>query len=212
MEIETAISKLGEITRKRTKSVNLSNEQREFAKSITADLMVKGWSNYAVAKLLRDNDFYITHTTINTYYNEILDEWRLERVGKVDDLFDMLIIEIKGYDRVEKEAWQAWEQSKKSKNKTTKRKVGKPSASEGIITRQLEETVEDSEQDGNPKFLEIINTCREKRSLLLLKLYGNPAETGDATTNTTYVQQNIQVNVVERRKPISEAEIQSFIS
>ena len=164
MEIETAISKLGEITRKRTKSVNLSNEQREFAKSITADLMVKGWSNYAVAKLLRDNDFYITHTTINTYYNEILEEWRQERVGKVDDLFNMLIIEIKGYDRVEKEAWQAWEQSKKSKNKTTKRKVGKPSASEGIITRQLEETVEDVEKDGNPKFLEIINNCRETLS------------------------------------------------
>ena len=31
-------------------SVNLTEEQRELVRTVTADLCVKGWSNYAIAK------------------------------------------------------------------------------------------------------------------------------------------------------------------
>lgn len=196
-------------------SVNLTEEQRELVRTVTADLCVKGWSNYAIAKHISEvYELSVSNKTVGKYYDEILKEWRAERLDKVDDLYDMIILEIKGYDRVEREAWEAWEKSKKDKTKTSKKYFGLPVSKDVINTIKVENNEEVLEVDGNPKFLEIINQCKEKRSLLILKLYGstpeeNTGNTGNTVTN--YVQQNIQVNIVERRKPLTDADIQDVI-
>ena len=202
------------VTRTKTNafSVNLTEEQRELVRTVTADLCVKGWSNYAIAKHISEvYELSVSNKTVGKYYDEILKEWRAERLDKVDDLYDMIILEIKGYDRVEREAWEAWEKSKKDKTKTSKKYFGLPVSKDVINTIKVENNEEVMEVDGNPKFLEIINQCKEKRALLIMKLYGSTPEENTGNTVTNYVQQNIQVNIVERRKPLTDADIQDVI-
>ena len=71
-------------------SVNLTEEQRELVRTVTADLCVKGWSNYAIAKHISEvYELSVSNKTVGKYYDEILKEWRAERLDKVDDLYDM---------------------------------------------------------------------------------------------------------------------------
>ena len=80
----------------------------------------------------------------------------------MDDLYDMIILEIKGYDKSYRD-WEAWEKSKKDKTKTSKKYFGLPVSKDVINTIKVENNEEVLEVDGNPKFLEIINQCKEKQ-------------------------------------------------
>ena len=75
-----------------------------------------------------------------------------------------------------------------------------------VSTTEVEDIEETSSTDGNPKFLEIIKDCKSKRIDLLLRLQGNTPPTPDG--GTTYVQQVVNVNVVQRKKPLTLQDIE----
>ena len=195
-----------------------TEEQQVTITNAIAKLYLEGFSNRAMAIWITENkNIPITHTSINKYLGKVLDDWRKERISKIDDL---LIIELQGLNRVEREAWDGWYRSLNTKTKNVSKRKGSPQKSKdkegkevlNVSTTEVEDIEETSNTDGNPKFLEIIKDCKSKRIDLLLRLQGNTPPTPDGgTTNNTYVQQNIQVNIVERRKPLTDADIQDVI-
>ena len=195
-----------------------TEEQQVIITNAIAKLYLEGFSNRAMAIWITENkNIPITHTSINKYLGKVLDDWRKERISKIDDL---LIIELQGLNRVEREAWDGWYRSLNTKTKNVSKRKGSPQKSKdkdgkevlNVSTTEVEDIEETSNTDGNPKFLEIIKDCKSKRIDLLLRLQGNMPPTPDGgTTNNTYVQQNIQVNIVERRKPLTDADIQDVI-
>ena len=195
-----------------------TEEQQVIITNAIAKLYLEGFSNRAMAIWITENkNIPITHTSINKYLGKVMDDWRKERISKIDDL---LIIELQGLNRVEREAWDGWYRSLNTKTKNVSKRKGSPQKSKdkdgkevlNVSTTEVEDIEETSNTDGNPKFLEIIKDCKSKRIDLLLRLQGNTPPTPDGgTTNNTYVQQNIQVNIVERRKPLTDADIQDVI-
>ena len=80
-----------------------TEEQQVTITNAIAKLYLEGFSNRAMAIWITENkNIPITHTSINMYLGMVLDDWRKERISKIDDL---LIIELQGLNRVEREAW-----------------------------------------------------------------------------------------------------------
>ena len=192
-----------------------TEEQQVTITNAIAKLYLEGFSNRAMAIWITENkNIPITHTSINKYLGKVLDDWRKERISKIDDL---LIIELQGLNRVEREAWDGWYRSLNTKTKNVSKRKGLPQKSKSkdgkevlnVSTTEVEDIEETSNTDGNPKFLEIIKDCKSKRIDLLLRLQGNTPPTPDGgTTNNTYVQQIVNVNVVQRKKPLTLQDIE----
>ena len=192
-----------------------TDEQQVIITNAIAKLYLEGFSNRAMAIWITENkNIPITHTSINKYLGKVLDDWRKERISKIDDL---LIIELQGLNRVEREAWDGWYRSLKDKTKNVSKRKGSPQKSKdkdgkevlNVSTTEVEDIEETSNTDGNPKFLEIIKDCKSKRIDLLLRLQGNTPPTPDGgTKNNTYVQQIVNVNVVQRKKPLTLQDIE----
>ena len=192
-----------------------TEEQQVIITNAIAKLYLEGFSNRAMAIWITENkNIPITHTSINKYLGKVLDDWRKERISKIDDL---LIIELQGLNRVEREAWDGWYRSLNTKTKNVSKRKGSPQKSKdkegkevlNVSTTEVEDIEETSNTDGNPKFLEIIKDCKSKRIDLLLRLQGNTPPTPDGgTTNNTYVQQIVNVNVVQRKKPLTLQDIE----
>ena len=187
-----------------------TEEQQVIIINAIAKLYLEGFSNRAMAIWITENkNIPITHTSVGKYLGKVMDDWRKERISKVDDL---LIIELQGLNRVEREAWDGWYRSLKDKTKNVSKRKGSPQKAKdkdgkevlNVSTTEVEDIEETSNTDGNPKFLEIIKDCKSKRIDLLLRLQGNTPPTPDGgTTNNTYVQQIVNVNVVQRKKPLT---------
>lgn len=192
-----------------------TEEQQVIIINAIAKLYLEGFSNRAMAIWITENkNIPITHTSVGKYLGKVMDDWRKERISKVDDL---LIIELQGLNRVEREAWDGWYRSLNTKTKNVSKRKGSPQKAKGkdgkevlsVSTTEVEDIEETSNTDGNPKFLEIIKDCKSKRIDLLLRLQGNTPPTPDGgTTNNTYVQQIVNVNVVQRKKPLTLQDIE----
>ena len=192
-----------------------TEEQQVIIINAIAKLYLEGFSNRAMAIWITENkNIPITHTSVGKYLGKVMDDWRKERICKVDDL---LIIELQGLNRVEREAWDGWYRSLNTKTKNVSKRKGSPQKAKdkngkevlNVSTTEVEDIEETSNTDGNPKFLEIIKDCKSKRIDLLLRLQGNTPPTPDGgTTNNTYVQQIVNVNVVQRKKPLTLQDIE----
>ena len=197
------------------KAVGYSEAEREIIMNTVAKLYLEGFSYRAMALWIKENKgIYIVPSTVSVYVDKVMDDWRKERISKIDDL---LIIELQGLNRVEREAWDGWYRSIKEKTKNVSRRKGSPQKSKdkdgkevlNVSTTEVEDIEETSNSDGNPKFLEIIKDCKSKRIDLLLRLQGNTPPTPDGgTVNNTYVQQIVNVNVVQRKKPLTLQDIE----
>ena len=192
-----------------------TEEQQVIIINAIAKLYLEGFSNRAMAIWITENkNISITHTTVGKYLGKVMDDWRKERISKVDDL---LIIELQGLNRVEREAWDGWYRSLNNKTKNVSKRKGSPQKAKdkdgkevlNVSTTEVEDIEETSNTDGNPKFLEIIKDCKSKRIDLLLRLQGTTPPTPDGgTINNTYVQQIVNVNVVQRKKPLTLQDIE----
>lgn len=192
-----------------------TEEQQVIIINTIAKLYLEGFSNRAMAIWITENkNIPITHTSVGKYLGKVMEDWRKERISKIDDL---LIIELQGLNRVEREAWEGWYRSLNTKTKNVSKRKGSPQKSKdkygkevlNVSTTEVEDIEETSNTDGNPKFLEIIKDCKSKRIDLLLRLQGNTPPTPDGgTTNNTYVQQIVNVNVVQRKKPLTLQDIE----
>ena len=86
-----------------TKFQRFTEEQQVAITNAIAKLYLEGFSNRAMAIWITENkNIPITHTSVSKYLGKVMDDWRKERISKIDDL---LIIELQGLNRVEREAW-----------------------------------------------------------------------------------------------------------
>lgn len=114
------------------------------------DLYLKGHPQYKIAEILG-----VAKSTITSDIQAVRKEWQKERL---DDFFSARMRELKKLDALENEAWEAWRRSQRN---AVKRKV-----------KQKENEADEREtttepQVGDPRFLQVIRDCVERRCKLL---------------------------------------------
>lgn len=98
-------------------------------------------------------------TSIRTVHNDIqslLTEYKEQRIVELEDAQR---VELAKINEVEKTAWEAWETSKLKESKTEKDIGGEYARQETHITKE--------QTPGDPRFLQIIMNCVDKRCKIL---------------------------------------------
>src|SRR5262245_1225417 len=129
-----------------------------------ADLYLQGWTQMEI-----DAHLKVDQTTVSEDLKQVRAQWRESAVRDFDEARD---VELKKIDRVEREAWAAWERSQKPAQ----------SATTNDETNQRRTRRHVRNQYGDPRFLEVVNRCIAARCALL-GLAKSPVETdGDGFT------------------------------
>lgn len=136
-----------------------------------AELYVQGWTQAAIAEHLS-----VAQPTVCTDLQRIQKEWRDSRVRDFDAARDL---EIQKLDRLEREAWAAWERSQKPSQSAEFK--------DGIANTPTKKKVKN--QNGDPRFLAVVlQAIAGRRALLGLDALpalpkddtnGDPAERAD---------------------------------
>lgn len=136
-----------------------------------AELYVQGWTQMAIAEKLE-----IAQTTVCTDLQRLQKEWRESRLRDFDAAREL---EIQKLDRLEREAWAAWERSQKPSQSAE----FKDDAANTPTKKRVKN------QNGDPRFLVVVHQCiASRRALLGLDALpslpkddpdGNPAERAD---------------------------------
>jgi hypothetical protein len=129
-----------------------------------ADLYIQGWTQMRIAA-----EFGCSQATVSQDLIFIRQDWRASAIRNFDEARDL---ELQKIDRIEREAWAAWERSQKPSQSAT--------TSDEPNDRRTRRHVKN--QYGDPRFLEIVNRCIAARCALL-GLAKSPVETdGDGFT------------------------------
>ena len=154
---------------KRDKRVTMldifGSEQKTAVAYYVSDLLAKGFNNQQIVVAIRDKydlNWNIRHVNI---VKELLHKlWRCEVAHSMND---QIAREIATIDTQIKEAWEAWEFSKKG-IKHTRTRTENSDSSAPEMKYKLEEVInEENETAGEVKFLQHINELgKEKRKLL----------------------------------------------
>ena len=129
---------------KKSKSLAI-NKRRE----LVADLYLQGWTQTNIAE-----EIGVGQPTICADLKRIQAQWRDSAVRDFDEARE---IEVRKIDRIEREAWAAWERSQKPVQPATTSndpKQRKP-------RRQMRNPY------GDPRFLELVNKCVASRRAVL---------------------------------------------
>ena len=114
-----------------------------------AELYLQGWTQAAIARELR-----VSQGTVSADLSAVRNEWKESRSW---DFKETVAIELKKLERVEREAWAAWERSQQPIESTKVVNDG-----EG---KKAEKTVK--HQPGDPRYLELVHRCVASRRSLL---------------------------------------------
>jgi len=111
------------------------------------------------------NIFDVTQAQISKDLAIIRQEWLTSRAQDYDE---KIAEELAKIDAVEAEYWQAWMKSKEIRTlKRTKSKGTRESQEVGIIETEYEEVTNEHGGVGDPRFLDGIQKCIERRCKLL---------------------------------------------
>ena len=114
-----------------------------------ANLYVQGWKQDEIAKQIG-----VSQMTISNDIRKIQAMWRESAIRDFDMAREL---ELRKLDRIEKEAWAAWERSQQP--------LQSAHISDESHARKSRRTVK--HQNGNPRYLEIVNRCIGQRCALL---------------------------------------------
>lgn len=114
-----------------------------------AELFIQGWTQTAIAQKLG-----IGQPSVCKDLKIIQDEWRVARVRNFDAAREL---ELQKIDRLEREAWLAWERSQKPSQ----------SAEFGDDTSTTPRKKKVKNQTGDPRFLVVVHQCIASRRALL---------------------------------------------
>lgn len=142
--------------------------ERERDLETVTSLYLRGHTQQQIADQLK-----LSRQQIGYDLKEIQQRWREAGIDNFDEVKQRELAHI---DQVEREAWAEWERSKTKKfSKANKRKEGE--AEKGPYSETAEETKEE-DLLGDPRYLQIINSCREHR----MKIFGLGIEKIDLTS------------------------------
>lgn len=132
-------------------------------RSKIAAMLISGITNqFEIASRLGMDDVVQGQKTVSRDIIWIRNEWKLKAIEDWDSFVGQELARI---DKLEKEAWEAWEVSKKTRKKTRSRtrmgRRGKTHSEEDA------EEVGMEQRDGDPRFLDLVLSCIDKRCKLL---------------------------------------------
>ena len=125
-----------------SKNQRLAVAQRRLQVS---ELYLQGWSQTAIAAQVK-----VTQSTVSEDIGVIHNQWRTSAIRNLDLARE---IELRKLDRLEREAWAAWERSQQP---------AVPADGSGDTTRQSRQN-----QVGEARFLDQVNKCIAQRRTLL---------------------------------------------
>lgn len=104
--------------------------------------------------------------TVHCDVQRLLAEWRATRVKNTDLNVQL---ELQRIDELIKEAWAAWDKSKQDYERKRARQIGVPLSEEdgGINTLRVEQSAENVNSCGDPRYLDIIHKLLIERRKLL---------------------------------------------
>lgn len=170
-------------THKRTQEQIISDRAK------IANLYLQEYSYRQITDILNgENPYSLSVTQIANDITTIVKEWQIEKSSCIDSRID---IDLQKIDKLEHEAWLAWERSKgyrvlKTSSKTAKEK-----------TRSIRRET----QNGNPKYLEIILKCIHDRGNILG--YMAPVKI-DTTVSISVTNKVSEMTAEEIRKEIDK--------
>ena len=121
------------------------NHRRE----TVADLYTQGWSQMEIARHIG-----VTQPTVSTDLKAIQKQWRESAIRDFDVLRER---ELKKLDRLEREAWAAWERSQKPAQSAVINVGGGGQKTQKRVAEQV----------GDPRYLEQVQKCIAARRALL---------------------------------------------
>jgi predicted transcriptional regulator len=118
-------------------------------RQIEADLYLQGWTQCKIAEHMG-----VDQKTVSNDLKAIRAQWRESAIRDFDEARE---IELKKIDRIEREAWAAWERSQKPLQ----------TATTSDETHQRKTRRQMKNQNGDPRFLEQVHKCIASRRALL---------------------------------------------
>ena len=132
------------VNRKSCQSLEVARRRQQ-----VVNLVLQGWSQSAIAEHLK-----IAQGTVCRDLKRINAEWRESTIRDFDAL---QTLEVQKLDRLEREAWAAWERSQKPTQQARIKGNNSEQNAERIVKNQV----------GDPRFLEQIHKCIAARRALL---------------------------------------------
>ena len=146
----------------RAKCVPKSDTERFEIKNIIATQYLKGAGAYDIHRYCLGVGHSLSVKSVYNYINALKKEWFKNRMTAVDEWVSKELAKI---DNLEREAWEAWENSKKEKQKSFNKTIYDGEPKDGkkpkIKTNEASKTIEAS--DGNAEFLKVVQWCIDKR-------------------------------------------------
>lgn len=140
---------------------------------LIADLYAQKLPQHEITRRLneqRQGLYELTRSAIARDIDKIRKRWRIEYTGTFNDA---LARELATIDKLEREAWEAWDRSKKPRQEKGSGMEEETSgeAEEGKAPaagkRKKRSHLKQIDRDGEPRFLELVMSCVEKRSRIL---------------------------------------------
>lgn len=178
--------------------------ERRVLIDFTLELYLKGWSYRLIAKEIEDKyGRSLSFVTIGGYVKRLIEEWRKERVDKLDDL---KTVELQRVNKLEQTYWEAWNRSLETHKRTMEKQKAAPGKSVGedgtikdtMNVLHAEKTVINSENIyGDPRFLAGIQWCISMRC----KILGIEAPIEFKGTMTSEIKRTTVFKTRTRQKP-----------
>ena len=137
-------------------------KQRDYLE--IAPLMIMNTPIRAIVEILKENEersYTLSQTQVHRDTKAILQQWQEERKDFIDLLMDK---ELAKLDLIEREAWGAWQESKKGE-KTTKIEGGEVINGQVSSGKIKERTMKST--PGDPRYLDMVQKCIDKRVEIL---------------------------------------------
>ncbi len=142
-----------------------TREQIEFDRAFCADLFLIGYPYREIAKRLNDDlakrkmDYRLTESMVYYDIQQLLISWKRDQLESIDQY---VTAELQKLDKMEVEAWNAWELSKQKKTKNKTKKAGNGLMGRQIMTEEATETT-----SGNPRYLDLLLNVQHRRAKML---------------------------------------------
>lgn len=142
-----------------------------------SELYLQGWSQTSIASHL-----HVTQSTVSGDIRAIQNQWRISGIRNFDLIRE---IELRKLDRLEREAWAAWERSQKPSQSAVVTGDGSGPQTRKSVRNQV----------GDPRFLDQVSRCiAQRRTLLGLDA---PLQVADVTTLLTESYEQRQTRLQE---------------
>jgi len=131
--------------------------QRIHDRALVADRYLAGETMAEIAA-----DLGLSTRQVSYDLKKVRERWQAAAFA---DIAEITAKELAKIDRIERKAWEAWEKSCGERKSTTTEQVAKP-LKDGVA---IQEKITESKQDliGDPRFLEVVLRCIERRCKLL---------------------------------------------